>query len=95
MDSLRSTGQVADLLGTIEPRLNDLIRRRKIAPPPEVVCGRRLWRPEHVAQAAQSLGLPTDEIERLLAGVQRDVTEGAAPAVSTAEDPVVCEEASP
>lgn len=52
-----STGQVARHLGVPEPRLNDLIRRGKIDPPPPVSSGRRLWSREHLEQAAKVLGL--------------------------------------
>lgn len=43
-----STGQVAELKGTTEPAINDLIRRRLFTPIPPVVAGRRQWQPEHV-----------------------------------------------
>ena len=69
MDFPASTGQVADLLDVAEPRLADLIRRRKIVPPPPVACGRRRWLPAHVRQAADSLGVLTADLDaRLDAG---------------------------
>jgi hypothetical protein len=52
------SGQVAHLLHTTEPALNDLIRRRKLDPVPEVVAGRRLWNRDHILQAAKRLGVP-------------------------------------
>ncbi len=53
-----STGQAARLLGVPEPKLNDLVRRHKIDPPPAVIAGRRQWDHQHVVQAATALGLP-------------------------------------
>ena len=52
-----TTGQVARLLGTTEPRLSELVRRRKVVPPPPIVSGRRMWNHDHVRQAARALGL--------------------------------------
>ncbi len=60
------TGQTADLLQTTEPVLNDLIRRRKVHPPPRVVAGRRQWEESHILQAAELLGVPTDDLRRRL-----------------------------
>ena len=57
-----STGQVARFLGVTEPRLNDLVRREKIVPPP-VSAGRRLWDLVHVQDAARELCLPIPSIE--------------------------------
>lgn len=65
-----STGVVATQLGTSEPRLNDLIRRQKIDPPP-VVAGRRLWSTEHVEQAAEVLGVLTTDDALLRGEVSR------------------------
>ena len=62
----RTTGQAARLLDTTEPRLNDLVRRRKIEPAPPVVSGRRLWGPNHLRQAAASLGIHSPDLERLI-----------------------------
>ena len=61
-----STGEVAQFLGITEPRLNDLIRRGRIVPPPPVAAGRRHWMPAHVRQAAAHLGLLTPDVERQL-----------------------------
>lgn len=57
MSDTFSTGQVAALLAVPEPKLNDLIRRGKINPAPTVVAGRRVWLRQHVAQAADHLGV--------------------------------------
>lgn len=57
MEKSLSTGSVARELGVTEPRLNDLVRRGKIAPPPPVVAGRRQWEPAHIREAAGLLGL--------------------------------------
>lgn len=57
-----STGQAARLLGTTEPRLADFVRKGKIQPAPEVTAGRRLWDQSHILQAAEHLGLLTDEL---------------------------------
>lgn len=62
MSNPASTGEVADLFGITEPRLNDLVRRGKIQPKPPTVAGRRLWQREHVLQAADHLGLLTDDL---------------------------------
>ncbi len=62
MHQPKPTGRVALDLGVIEPRLNDLVRRGKISPPPPVVAGRRCWDRSHILQAAQLLGLPTEEL---------------------------------
>jgi hypothetical protein len=64
----RSTGEVATLLGATEPRLNDLIRRGKIAPAPPISAGRRLWADDDVARARAALGAIRS------AGEQRDAT---------------------
>lgn len=61
-----STGAVASLLGTHEPRLNDLARRGKLDPLPPVTLGRRLWQREHVLRAAVAQGLSTDRIESII-----------------------------
>ena len=58
-----STGQAARLLGVIEPRLAETVRRGKVWPPPPVLAGRRLWSREHVRQAAQYLGLLNQDLE--------------------------------
>ena len=57
-----STGQVARQLGVTEPRLNDLIRKGKLNPPPPISAGRRAWQAEHALQAAMGLGLLNDEL---------------------------------
>ena len=72
----KTTGRVAIDLGVIEPRLNDLVRRGKINPPPPVVDSRRHWDRSHILQAARHLGLLTKELkasldEELLPEAQR------------------------
>ena len=69
-----STGQGARLIGSIEPKMNDLVRRGLVSPAPPVVAGRRHWSPGHIAQAAQCLGLLTDDLRRRLSP-GGDVTE--------------------
>lgn len=61
-----STGQAADLLGTTEPKLSEEVRRGRVTPPPVVFAGRRMWGPEHLLQAAENLGLLTDELREKL-----------------------------
>jgi hypothetical protein len=66
MDYPLSTGQAARLLPATEPKLNDLIRRGRIRPEPPILAGRRLWRREHLLQAAKALGLLTDDLRAKL-----------------------------
>jgi hypothetical protein len=66
MNQHHSTGQAAQLLGTTEPRLADMVRKGKIQPAPAVFAGRRLWDSAHILQAAEQLGVPTDELRRRL-----------------------------
>jgi hypothetical protein len=61
-----STGEGARLVGTTEPKLADLVRRRRIKPEPEIVAGRRLWTPQLLLDAARALGLATLEVRRIL-----------------------------
>ena len=60
-----TTGIAASVLDSTEPRLNDLIRRKRIIPQPPVVSGRRIWGEEHLRQAADALGIA--DVERRLA----------------------------
>ena len=68
-----STGQAARILATTEPRLAETVRRGKVNPEPSILAGRRLWRPEHLIQAAEALDLLTDDLraqlEQEVAGV--------------------------
>lgn len=64
-----TTGAAARALDTSEPRLNDLIRRRKIDPPPPVVSGRRLWGATHLLQAAEQLGVPLEDLRERIGDV--------------------------
>lgn len=57
-----TTGDVARLFGRTEPQIADLVRRGKIRPQPEILAGRRLWTPSHLIQAADALGILTDEV---------------------------------
>tara|TARA_R110002096_G_scaffold433694_1_gene653077 strand:- start:183 stop:410 length:228 start_codon:yes stop_codon:yes gene_type:complete len=57
-----TTGTVAKLLHTTEPRVAETVRRGKVTPPPTILAGRRLWLPDQIVQAAEALGLLTDEL---------------------------------
>ncbi len=61
-----STGEAARLVGATEPRLNNLIRKGKIQPAPGFFAGRRQWEQTHILQAAEHLGLLTDDLRRRL-----------------------------
>jgi len=61
-----TTGAVARLLNATEPRVAETVRRGRIQPPPIVVAGRRLWTVDQVAQAAEALGLLTDDLRSRL-----------------------------
>ena len=50
-----STGQAAEALGVTEPRLQELMRRRKIAKP-KMVNGRRVWTKRDVEKAQEAIG---------------------------------------
>lgn len=63
-----TTGAVARLLNTTEPRVAETVRRGRITPEPVVVAGRRLWSLDQVRQAAEALGLLTDDLRAVLAG---------------------------
>ena len=65
---LHTTGQVARLLGATEPQLSELVRRGRVAPPPEVLAGRRLWSPDHIRQAAEALDIGPDRLGPLRSG---------------------------
>jgi hypothetical protein len=60
------TGQAASVVRTTEPILNDLIRRGRITPSPAVIGGRRHWNEDQILQAAECLGLLTDDLRRRL-----------------------------
>lgn len=57
MDTKLTTREVAELLGSTEPRLNHLIRSGRIIPPPSLRAGRRFWSPSEVSIAAKALGV--------------------------------------
>ena len=61
-----SSGQSARLLNTTEPHLNELIRKGRIRPEPAIAAGRRQWRAEHLLQAAELLGVLTDELRQAI-----------------------------
>ncbi len=67
-----TTGTVAKLLETTEPRVAETVRRGKVVPPPPVIAGRRLWSPNQVRQAAAALGLLTEDLDQLLIGGPTD-----------------------
>lgn len=81
------TGQVADLLFTTEPRLNDLIRRGRIHPAPLVISGRRAWNRGHVLQAAIRLGVDLDVVHRRLQAALRDDADDRGPAATQQPPP--------
>jgi hypothetical protein len=62
VQSYLSTGQAAEFLGTTEPKLSEEVRHGRVTPPPVIFAGRRLWGREHLLQAADNLGLLTDEL---------------------------------
>ena len=61
-----TTGAVARLLNTTEPRVAEMVRRGRITPEPIVVAGRRLWTHAQVLQAASALGIETHDLLRQL-----------------------------
>lgn len=62
-----TTGAAADLLGTTEPKLSETVRRGHVSPPPPILAGRRLWSAEHLLQAADVLGVLTDQLRAQIA----------------------------
>lgn len=66
MKQYLTSGEVARALNTSEPRLNSLIRRGRVEPVPPIHSGRRLWDREHILQAAEVLGVVTDELRAQL-----------------------------
>jgi hypothetical protein len=70
-----STGQADLLLGVTEPRLNSLIRKRRIDPEPAVSAGRRLWEMANVIRAAEHLGILTGELRLQLESGDRAALE--------------------
>ncbi len=63
-----STGHAASVIGSTEPKLSEEVRRGRITPRPRVFAGRRLWHRDQVVQAAQNLGLFTQELAERLGG---------------------------
>jgi hypothetical protein len=68
---LRSSGQAALVLDTIEPILNQLVRKGRIDPPPPIVAGRRQWSEASILSAARALGLSEECVRLKLAEVTR------------------------
>lgn len=68
-----TTGAVARLLNTTEPRVADVVRRGRVVPEPLIVAGRRLWTHDQVLQAAEALGLLSDDLRTQIA---REVARG-------------------
>ena len=60
------TGASARFLKTTEPKLSETVRRGKVHPRPRILAGRRLWERDQLLQAAEHLGLLTDELRREL-----------------------------
>lgn len=61
-----TTGEVARLLGTAEPRVANTVRCGWIQPAPRIVAGRRQWFLDQVVQAAEVLELLTPDLEARL-----------------------------
>jgi len=59
-----TTGAVARLLDSTEPRVSETVRRGRVTPPPQIASGRRLWFEDQVLQAAESLGVLDDACRR-------------------------------
>jgi hypothetical protein len=57
-----TTGAVARLLSTTEPRVAETVRRGRIIPEPTIVAGRRLWTTDQIRQAAEVLGVPVPDL---------------------------------
>jgi hypothetical protein len=57
-----STGGAARFIKTTEPRLAETVRRGKVQPEPLLLAGRRLWHAHQLLQAAEHLGVLTDEL---------------------------------
>lgn len=62
-----TTGEAARLLGTTEPTLSEAVRRQHVTPPP-IMAGRRLWSRDHLLEAAEHLGLLTEDLHTRLGG---------------------------
>ena len=79
-----STGEVARILGTTEPKLSEEVRRGRVVPAPRVFAGRRIWEQTHVYQVGVRLGLLTPSLCQQLgstptgACLDRQDTEGEA-----------------
>jgi hypothetical protein len=60
------TGDAARAINTTEPRLAETVRRGRVDPAPPVLAGRRLWSAQQLLQAAEVLGILTDELKKSL-----------------------------
>lgn len=60
------TGDAARFVKTTEPQLSEAVRRGKVSPRPRILAGRRLWEREQLLQAADYLGLLTDDLRAAL-----------------------------
>ncbi len=61
-----TSGDLARLLQTTEPRLGEAVRRGRVSPPPEVIAGRRHWTRQQALQVAAAIGELTDDIRTTL-----------------------------
>ena len=66
-----TSGQAADLLRETEPKLNRLIRNRRLTEQPPIVSGRRQWTVTHILEAARLLGASEPDV---LARISGEVT---------------------
>lgn len=69
-----STGQAARVIKSTEPDLAETVRRGHVKPEPPILAGRRLWHRNQLLQAAEALGLLTDELR---AELTEEVPHGA------------------
>lgn len=74
-----TTGSAAHLLGTTEPRLAETVRRGHVDPRPPILAGRRLWSRRHLLQAAEALGLLTEELRGRLTPAGTEIDRAEAP----------------
>ena len=70
-----STGQAARLLGVTEPQIAETVRRGKVKPEPTVFAGRRLWARHHLLQAADALGIRTNDLAETLGLAKPEVSD--------------------
>ncbi len=63
MRTVLTTSEVAEFLGTTEPRINGLIRRRALTSAPPIHSGRRLWFRQHIDSLIEALRASGHEIQ--------------------------------